>query len=160
VDAGRIIQPGGPRVGDPWSNWKSDTFLRSLQNIKETLLESLVYLTLYPSYGLYIHSKPHMSYMFTVSLIRVICSLYPWYELYVHCIPIRIICPLYPWYELYVNCIPYMSCYVPCTASAFASSLVTRKFNIPKSQHYPEPEVSACHLQNVIFLQPAWKRMW
>ena len=83
--------------------------------------------------------------MFTVSLIRVTCSLYPSYEIYVHCIPhtsymftvslIRVICPLYPSYELYVHCIPYISCYVQCTASAFASSLVTEQENLTSPNH-------------------------
>jgi hypothetical protein len=78
---------------------------------------------------------------------------------------IRVICPLYPSYDLYVQCIPSMSCYVLlCPLYGirlhFISGNKTREFNIPKSQHNSEPEVSACHFQNDISLQSAWKRMW
>jgi hypothetical protein len=100
--------------------------------------------------------------MSTLSLIRVICSLYPWCELYVHCIPdasymstvslMQVICPLHPVHELL--------CPLYRFRLRFISGNRTREFNIPKSQQYAEPEVFAYHLQNVIFLQSAWKWTW
>jgi len=119
-----------------------------------------------------VHCIPDTSYMFTVSLTQATCSLYPWHtplftvsltQLYAHRIPdtsymfsvslTQAICPVYSL---------YMNCYVNCTASAFASSPVTKQENLTSPNHNKilSQNLSACRLQNVISLQSACKRMW